>query len=252
MLDLSIGIVTYNNEGIIGDLLKSIYTNTKDLTFQVYVIDNLSSDHTLDIIENDFPQVTLIKNTGNRGFGSGHNQLLRIVSSRYHAIINPDITIQSNVFLFLKDYLDSHGDCAMVTPRILNQDRTEQYLPKMTPNFKYMVFGRLARYGKFFDDIRAEYTMRNVVFAEPTEIQCCTGCFMFVRTEIWKDCGGFNEKFFMYLEDAELTSRVSTYGKVIFHPDVSVVHQWNRESSKSIKFFWIHFCSMLKFLQMKK
>lgn len=252
MLDLSIGIVTYNNEKEIKSLLLDIFRHTKDLAFQVYIVDNASTDGTVALVRKEFPMVNIIETGKNLGFGAGHNRLLPLLDSRYHLILNPDIRISSNSLKGLVDYMDTHVDVAMVTPRILNQDGTEQCLPKRTPSFRYMVCGRLERFSKKFAAIRREYTMADAKFTEPTEISFCTGCFMLLSTEVFKSCNGFDERFFMYLEDAELTQRAAAYGKIIFHPDFSIVHQWERTSAKSLKFFMIHVQSMLKFLKMQK
>ncbi|MEG1495978.1 MAG: glycosyltransferase family 2 protein [Clostridiales bacterium] len=252
MMDLSIGIVTYNNEDKIEDLLRDIYRYTRNVNFKVYVIDNKSKDSTVALVRQGFPQVEIIETHENKGFGNGHNRILNKIDSRYHLVLNPDIRFDSNVIRSLLDYMDSHENVAMVTPRVMNIDGTEQYLPKRLPSFRYMVCGRLQGICKKFADIRAEYTMSDIKITEPTEIQCCTGCFMLLRTEIFKKCNGFNEEFFMYLEDAELTLRASAYGKIIFYPLVCVTHAWERTSAKNPKYLFIHIQSMFKFLRIQK
>lgn len=89
--------------------------------------------------------------------------------------------------------------------------------------------------------------MQDFRFKEPTEIEFATGCFMMVRTELFKKINGFDEIFFMYFEDADLSKRVRQYGKIVFYPDTFVVHLWNRASAKKIKFLFIHISSMIKY-----
>lgn len=251
MVDLSIGVVTYNNGEEICNLLSSIYKYISGITYEVYVVDNVSSDDTVNIVKENFPNVNIVMSKANNGFGSGHNHLLN-VNSRYHIIINPDIIIDNNVFKCLVEYMDENNDCVLVTPKILNEDGTEQLLPKRSPTAKYMLLGRLSNYIKPFEKYRDEYTMKGRKFNNPTEIEFCTGCFMMLRTEIWKKLGGFDERFFMYLEDADLSDRARKYGKVIFNPNYSVVHKWERGSSKNYKLLKIHFQSMFKYLKKKK
>ena len=248
MIDLSIGIVTYNSADKIGDLLTSIYRHTT-CSFQVYVVDNGSSDGTLALIREQFPQVELIESPKNGGFGYGHNQLLNRVDSRYHAIVNPDIVLHEDVFTPLLAYLDSHADTALVTPRVMNTDGSEQKLPKRLPTVKYMVLGRLSKVVKPLKGVRDEYTRAQEVFNEPTAIDFCTGCFMLLRTAVWQAVGGFDDQFFMYLEDADLSRRVAAHGKLIFYPGVSVEHQWEQASGKSLKFLRIHLSSMRKYMR---
>ena len=252
MKDISIGIVTYNNEDEIVCLLDSILKYTEGVTFQIYVIDNMSQDNTAAVVEKNYPEVTVIRNNINGGYGHGHNKLLKGLDSRYHAIVNPDIELRENTFKKLADYMDSHSDVAMVTPKILNEDGTEQKLPKKRPTPRYMFGGRLSRFGGPFKKIRDEYTMGDRSVKEPTEIEFCTGCFMFMRTDVWVRCGGFDEQFFMYMEDADLSDRVGEYGKIVFNPQVNAVHKWEHASGKSMKFLMIHLSSMRKYLKKRK
>lgn len=252
MVDVSIGIVTYNNENKITNILGDIYEQLHGLSFKVYVLDNQSQDNTVNKVKTDFPQVEIIQNTANTGFGSGHNIILKRVSSRYHLILNPDIRLTDNSLTELVSYLDTHDDVSMVTPKILNPDGTEQELPKLTPSFKYLISGRLAFFSRSFANIRREYTMADENISQPTEIEFCTGCFMLGRTDILKQVGGFDKRFFMYLEDAELTQRVAQYGKVIFYPAASVIHEWERSSAKSPKYFIIHLHSVFKYLKLQR
>lgn len=251
MIDLSIGIVAYNNEKEIGRLLESIIKNTSGIDYKIFVIDNASTDNTVDFVKKEYPSVEVIATGENMGFGHGHNKMLG-VESRYHAVVNPDISLDSNVFSDLVKYLDENPDVALVTPKIMNSDGTQQHLPKLKPTKRYMLLGRLSRYIKAFAPIREEYTMSKAVIDKPIEIEFCTGCFMVMRTELFNKIKGFDEQFFMYLEDADLTERISKYGKVIFHPDYHVTHNWEGGSSKSFKLIKIHFQSMHKYFKKQK
>lgn len=248
MLDLSIGVVTFNSEKEIGSLIKSIVDNTSGIEYKISVIDNNSTDGTVELVKSQFPMVEVLATGENMGFGHGHNKMLG-VKSRYHAVVNPDITVDSNVLADLVKYLDSNPDVAMVTPKILNADGSEQNLPKHKPTKRYMLLGRLSRYIRAFKPIRDEYTMSNVEITQPIEIEFCTGCFMVMRTELFDKVDGFDEQFFMYLEDADLTDRISQYGKIVFNPCFHVIHNWEGGSSKSLKLIKTHFESMHKYLK---
>ncbi len=247
MTDLSICVVTYNSRDEIGTLLDSIFAWTSGISFQVYVVDNCSTDKTADLVEEKYPAVRVIRSGENAGFGHGHNQVMPYLDSRYHAVINPDIRLVEDVFSPLIAYLDGHPDCVLATPRILNPDGSEQKLPKRLPKLQYMFLGRLGRFFPPFQKYRDIYTRANEVFTEPTEIEFCTGCFMLLRTAAFRDLGGFDERFFMYLEDADLSRRAAEYGKLIFYPGVSAEHRWARASGKSLKFLRIHLDSIRKY-----
>lgn len=249
MVDLSIGIVTYNSVNEIGNLLDSIYRYTDGISFSVYVVDNCSSDGTAEYVAQNYPQVMLIRSRENAGFGHGHNQAVRASDARYHAVVNPDIVLHGNVFAELTAFLDSHPDAVLATPKILNPDGTEQMVPKRLPTKKYMILGRLSKWVKPFQKYRDEYTRAGEQFSAPAEIAFCTGCFMVIRNTALKSCNGFDEQFFMYLEDADLSRRLSKYGKLYFCPEVSVEHRWEQASGKSLKFLMIHLDSMRKYMR---
>lgn len=90
-------IVTYNNISTIAKTLETLFKETQDVDFKLYVVDNGSSDGTPEYIEKSFPQVSVIRSEKNVGFGAGHNIVINSVDSSYHAIINPDIVLNENV-----------------------------------------------------------------------------------------------------------------------------------------------------------
>ncbi|NJP39855.1 glycosyltransferase family 2 protein [Oscillospiraceae bacterium HV4-5-C5C] len=245
MSKVSVGVVTYNSRDVISDLLDSIIANTIFVTYKIYVVDNHSSDGTADYIKTHYKNITVISLPYNGGFGYGHNQLLDVIDSDYHVIINPDIVLKTDVISSLAEYLDEHPNVAMVTPKIENADGSEQSLPKRKPTFKYLVSGRLK--GDRFQQLRDEYTMKNSSSQEPFDIEFSTGCFSMIRTSVFKAVHGFDERYFMYMEDADLSLRVRQLGRVMYNPSVSVIHKWERASAKHIKFLLTHIGSMIKF-----
>ncbi len=243
--ELSVCIVTYNNSDKISNALGSIIANTKGVDYKLYISDNASCDDTLKIVKENFDNVNIIENGRNIGFGAAHNSCLKKVNSKYHAVVNPDIVLSYDVLSSLCSYLDQHEDTVLVTPKVLFPDGSEQLLPKRRPKFKYLLARRLPIFSKYAD----EYTMKNENLSSPTEVDFCSGCFFVIRTDAFKKLNGFDERFFMYMEDADLTLRAKQFGKTMFLPEENVIHCWERSSSKSLKYFLIHVSSYLKFLQ---
>ncbi|MDQ5983656.1 MAG: N-acetylglucosaminyl-diphospho-decaprenol L-rhamnosyltransferase [Eubacteriales bacterium SKADARSKE-1] len=245
---VSICVVTHNNCNEILNLLKSIYENTVEVNFSVFVVDNNSSDNTVNLISKYYPNVEIIKTNCNKGFGYAHNLVIDKIDSDFHIIINPDISFNVNVLKQLSDYLSENNDVIIVTPKILHPNGSEQYLPKREPKIKYLMAGKLERFSNSLSKLRSKYTMENECLEEPVDIDFCTGCFMMIRTEIFKKLNGFDDRFFMYFEDADLSKRAKKFGRVIFFPKIYVTHSWERASSKKIKFLFIHISSMIKYL----
>ena len=175
-------VVTYNNDKTIERCLRSVLKETadKDYEFELYVYDNGSSDKTVSIIEEQFPQVNLVKDTENKGFGAGHNAIIKRVKSDYHFVINPDIYLDMDTIGGLTAYLEEHREAGLITPRILNNDGTEQFLPKYCPTIRYVIISKFPG----FKYLRRRYTRQDENLSEPTEIEFCTGCFFGARTNI--------------------------------------------------------------------
>lgn len=238
---ISAAIVTYNDINRVPATVESVLKSTQKYPLKLYVIDNASTDGTADFIEKT-TSATVIKNHENLGFGAAHNKVLDQELGKYHFVINPDITIDYDVISDMVDFFESNPDVVMAMPKILNSDGSEQKLPKERPTFKRLFLGRLS------DKIRSEYVWAEKDIIEPTEIDFCTGCFFCIKTDVFKKLLGFDERYFMYLEDADLALKAKREGKVMMLPQFSVTHIWERESSKSLKYLVIHIISCFKFL----
>ena len=226
-------IVTFNNISTIEKTLETIFTQTKDIDFKLYIVDNGSSDGTPEFVENNYPQVSVIRNEKNVGFGAGHNIIINSVESSYHAIINPDIVLKENVIKKMVDYMEENQDIGLLSPRICFPDGRDQILGKRNPRLKYLVASRLR--GDEPGKLLREYAMLDCDLSKPIQIENATGCFMLLRTEVLKKIGGFDDGYFMYFEDADLTRRVNEVSKCVYYPDATVNHVWGRESKRKLK-----------------
>lgn len=238
-------IVTYNNMLTIEKTLKTLFEQTRDVDFKLYVVDNGSVDGTPEYIEENFPQVCVIRSGENVGFGAGHNIAIKKISSKYHAIINPDIVLCENVIKKMADYMDENPDIGLLSPRICFPDGRDQILGKRNPRLKYLIASRLR--GDEPSELLKEYAMLDCDLSKPTPIENATGCFMLLRTDILKNLGGFDDGFFMYFEDADLARRVNKVSKCVYYPDAIVNHVWGRESKRNFKLMLIHINSMFRY-----
>lgn len=239
-LSITATFVTYNCAKKAKRAVMSIKQHTKKYPLEIFVFDNGSSDNPRSLFENE-KGVNFVENGANLGFGAAHNKILEQKTGKYIAVINPDITVDSDVLSKLADMLEQNPDIDMVMPKILNSDKTEQKLPKKQPTVRYLFLGRLS------NKIRREYTMADIEFKEITDIDFCSGCFFMIRSETFLRLGGFDDRFFMYMEDADLTRRVKKSGRVVFYPFAEVIHDWERGSAKSLKLLKAHIISFFKY-----
>ena len=238
-------IVTYNNMSTIDKTLQTLFEYTKDIDFKLYVVDNLSTDGTPEFISSNYPQVDVITLKENIGFGAGHNVAFDKIDSKYHFVINPDIVLIEDSIRKMVDYLDKNPDIGLLSPRICFPDGKDQILGKKVPHLKYIFASRFR--GDEPGPLLKEYAMLDCDMSEPVEIENATGCFMGFRTDVLKKVGGFDKRYFMYFEDADITREVSQVSKVMYFPGTIVTHVWNRDSKKNIKLLLIHIHSMLKY-----
>ena len=239
-------IVTYNNKDKIARTIDSVLAQTVGVPFQLYVVDNASTDGTADFIRERYPAVTVIDSEKNRGFGAGHNLVLPLLDSKYHVVINPDILLPSDVITRLCDYADAHETVGLLSPQIRFEDGRVQMLGKRNPTLRYLGAHRFHK-GDTPSKAMIEYCMLDMPQSEPFPITNATGCFMFFRTSVFRDLGGFDERFFMYLEDCDIARRAAERSEVLHDPTTDVIHLWERGSKKNKKLLLIHVQSILKY-----
>ena len=237
-------IVTYNNMRTIDKAISTVLAHAK-CDFTLYAVDNGSTDGTPAHIREKYPEVVVIETGRNIGFGAGHNFIMDKLDSDYHVIINPDIIIKDDIFNDMAKYLDNHEDCGMLSPRILFPDGRPQILGKKIPLPHYLVASRLR--GKKPGRVLSDYAMLDCDMSVPVQIQNATGCFMFIRTSLFKELGGFDKRYFMYFEDCDLTRMVNQVSKVMYYPYATVYHEWGRDSKKNFRLKMVQINSMLKY-----
>lgn len=246
--NISASIVVYNSPEDAFKTVETVLCNTKDIDFDLYVIDNNSPEKIGEKLKAQFPQPNYILLDENLGFGKGHNQVLDKITSKYHFIINPDIVINENTIKALCDFMDSHPDCAICCPKVLNPDGSIQYIAKRRPTLSALLARRIHK-GPF-KKIEEKYLAKEMDHNQSFEVEFCTGCFSVLRTDVFKKIKGFDPQYFLYFEDADITMEAKKHGRAYYTPDATVVHMWHRETAKSFKPFMLQLRSM--FIYMKK
>jgi GT2 family glycosyltransferase len=241
---ISLSVVTYNNDACIEKMLDSLYEYTWGVPFQLYVINN-GPEGSVDLKRSRYNNLTLIQSEKNIGFGSAHNKILDKIDSKYHVIINPDVFIDYDVIKAIADYMDRNDDIGIITPMVKYPDGRIQALPKRDPKFKYLLSRRLPL--GFLKKYRDEYEMAERGAGETFDVEFATGCFMFIRTELFKKVCGFDERFFLYFEDADLSRKIREFARVQYNPQFYVYHSWQRAGAKNLRLFIIQVISMFKY-----
>lgn len=161
-------------------------------------------------------------------------------------MINPDLYWKEDSVAAMVDFMESNAnEIASCTPKIINPNGSRQYLPQREPSLRYVLFSKIP----FLTYLRKEYTRESMNLEQPTEIDFCTGCFFCVKSDIFRQIGGFDERYFMYFEDADLSKKLRKTHKIFFYPYTEVIHTWKRDNTRSSigrKRFLISMCQYFK------
>jgi len=240
-------IVTFNSISTIETALRTVREQTKGVPFHLYVVDNSSRDGTAALVKSVDPEAEVLHIHWNVGFGAGHNTVLPRLKSKYHAVINPDVALREDAISKMARYMDEHPGVVMLSPRIVFPETgQDQILGKRNPTPRYLAASRLRR-GSLAKKILDEYAMRDRDLDEPFEIENATGCFMLIRTEALLKIGGFDERYFLYFEDCDITRELAKHGRVLYYPGAVVEHEWNRESKKNLRLALVQMRSMAQY-----
>ncbi len=220
-----------------------------DLEIAVYLCDNSPEDMTAERLQWAFPGITVLPQAGNVGFGRANNAVLPYLKSKYHLIMNPDVTFEPTLLSRMAGYMEAHPNIAVLTPRVLNEDGSEQYLPKRQISVHYLLGGFLEKLGGPFRRWREDFTLADLDVRHPMPVEFATGCFLFIRTEVFSRLGGFDPRFFLYQEDSDLSRRIleEKLGSIVYHPDMVVTHRWARENTRTLKGISRQLRSVLKY-----
>lgn len=247
---ISFCIVTYNNEDRIVSLIENIeHSIPGTITSTIFVVDNKSTDETIDNIlhcQSIFNNIKLIQPDVNEGFGAGNNKVLPYLNSTYHILINPDVSISSsNEIKRMIEYMDQHPEVGLLSPLIHNTDGTIQKLYKRNPSVLDMGLRFLSP--NIMKKRQAWFVHEEPGYNKIDTIQHASGAFMFFRTSVFKNIGGFDERYFMYMEDADITRSVNNISKAVFYPKASIIHEWQRDSHKKKRYAIMTINSMVKY-----
>lgn len=249
-MKITVSIVIYNSN--IQDLESALSSYAKSLSVArphyllesfVYIVNNNPEDDYQDLItllcQKNNLEFNYIQSQRNGGYGYGNNLAIKRAESDYHIVLNPDVIFNDDVIKNSLDFLEKNLEFVLLTPAVYGKNGERHYLCKKNPALFHLFLRRFASQNirtNFFKNYLDRFEYRNFSYDDPIEnVPYCTGCFMFFRTTVLKNLGGFDERFFLYSEDADLSRRTLAYGKTIYLPTVKIVHAWHKGSHKNKK-----------------
>jgi hypothetical protein len=244
-MKISASIVLYKTNPL---ELKQVYQCIlqSGLDLQLILIDNSPDDRLRNSVIGD--NIKYLFTGKNIGFGRGHNLAIKeiIQKSDFHLVLNSDITFQSNVISALADYMTRHPEVGQIMPKVISPEGEIQKLCKLIPTPFDLIFRRFLPF-TILKRRQEKFQLTFTGYDKVMEVPYLSGCFMFFRVSSLREVGLFDERFFMYPEDIDLTRRINEKYKTIFFPEVFIVHDHAKESYKKPGMLMIHSANMIKY-----
>ena len=254
-LSLSISVVCFNSTELeLHTLVSSLLESMRDLrnsfelaSVPLFLIDN-SEPNNLSLslfddlkgeLDDQAVELRLVHGHGNIGYGSGHNLVLEKLTSHYHLMLNPDVRVEKNCLLSGLTFLQTSNEVGMISPYAEYDDGRKQYLCKRYPSvLTFTIRGFFPNFIKrIFSERLARFEMRDLAEDQPSlDIPIISGCFMLCRTNVLKDVNGFDEDYFLYFEDFDLSLRIGKLAKLAYVPAMRIQHDGGHAARKG----WPH------------
>ena len=262
---ITASVVTYNHHLLdFEPVLRSLFASPVDI---IFVVDH--SDDMLDLkqelqefarrVLNGEPELRQKAERGfqliyipheNNGYGGGHNVALKEaqkLGSTYHLVVNPDVWFGPEVIPALVEYMDSHERVGQMMPKVLYPNGQIQRLAKMLPTPLDFI-GRFCVPNFLIKRRNTKFELIQSGFSKPMNVPFLSGCFMFFRMSAIEEVGMFDERFFLYAEDVDMTRRVHQRYETIFYPPTTIYHTFTRGSRQSLRLLIIQIVNIIRYL----
>ena len=229
MIDISIIIVNYNVREYIINCIQSIqYFTTKDLTFEIIVVDNASKDGSPEYFENNLPEIKLIKNSENIGFSKAINQGIDVAQGEYLFLLNPDTKLLEDSINILHSFISKQPQIGAIGPKLIGVNGHPQKsfwrLPTLLSTF-------LSIYHLEAFNIKKNYGHANI--DKPLSVDTISGGAFFIRRNLFNSLNGFNENLF-WMEDIDCCNRIKQQGfEIVYLPETSIMHFSSKSAEKN-------------------
>ncbi len=252
-IDLSIVIITWKMKNLLQKCIQTIYHFTENLNFEVILVDNNSADGTVEMVENEFPQVKLIKNNKNKGVAPARNQGIKLSSGKYIIILDADMELIENSFLKLFQFMEKNPKCGIVGSKLVDQNLELQSSCKRFPTLLAFIFRRLEKFDLIKNSKTLQYhTMQDWDHNSIKEVDYVIGACQFFRRNVIDKIGLYDDKIFYGPEDIDFCLRIWKSGwKVMYYPITQIIHHEQRITKKKLfsKITFKHFTGIFYLYQ---
>jgi len=235
-MDISIIIVSYNVSSFLNQALTTLANAFQDLEVEVYVVDNASTDNSVEMVKQKYPWVNLIENNQNLGFASATNLALARARGRHILLLNPDTVLRRDTLKTMVDFMDAHPEAGAAGCKVINPDGSLQLACRRGFPTPGVAFFKMIGLSDLFPKSKT-FGAYNLTYLDPdslAEVDAVSGSFMMLRKEVIDKVGVLDEDFFMYGEDLDICYRIKQEGwKIYYVPFTEIIH-FKGESTKTV------------------
>ncbi|MFA5358505.1 MAG: glycosyltransferase family 2 protein [Patescibacteria group bacterium] len=223
-MKLSIIIANWNTKELTRKCLRSIFDNTKNLDFELIVIDNGSTDGSVEMIKSEFRQVRLIENEENTGYVFANNQGIATASGEFVLLLNSDTEIIDDCLDKMVGFMQDNQDVGIASCKILNPDKTTQLQVRRLPTvWDQAVI--LTKMHNFFPKLIKKYLWLDFDYEQQQDVEQVMGAFMLVRKKVIDQVGALDKNIWSWFEDVDYCKRVRDAGwRIVYTPIAEIVH----------------------------
>lgn len=220
-IGVSVVIVNWNTKELLKNCLNSVYQTIHDLNFEIIVVDNASSDGSLEMLQQNFPEVIRIGNQENRGFGAANNQAFAVMQGKYALLLNTDALLTPDAVKRLWTFCEANSDAAIVCGQLLNADGSKQNSIASFPSLLTLAANTSLLEYLF----PRKFPSKRYDHAGPVEVDSAIGACMMIRKKAMDEVGVFDERYFFFFEETDLAYTMHQSGWKTYHiPDVYIYH----------------------------
>jgi len=217
-MDISIIIVSWNVKDILRENLESVFASSQNINFEVFVVDNNSSDNVVEMVKKEFPQVILIANKENLGFAKANNQAIKRSKGRYVLLYNPDMKCFKDSFEKMVKWMDEHKEVGVGGCRLIKEDGSDFQHVRRYPRISDQV-AIVLKLPHIFPNILNKYLRADFDYNKKSEVDSIRGSFFMIRREVIDKIGGLDERYFIWFEEVDYCRQVKNAGyKVMYTP----------------------------------
>lgn len=238
MNKLDIVILNYNTADLLRNCLQSVIQSIREAEsnqdkIKILVVDNASSDGSVEMVEAEFPEAKLVKSNKNLGFAKGNNLAAPFLDSEYVLFLNPDTVIRKDTLKIMLDFMDGHTDVGAATCKVVLTDGKLYYACHRGFPSPWNALCFFTGLSKIFPKTKPfnGYTLSYLPLDTTHEIDSCSGTFLMIRKEIGNKLSWWDEDYFWYGEDLDFCYRIKQAGwKVMYVPKTQITHIWGAAS----------------------